>query len=351
MRYSEVEQVVLAAIKTNIEIVKAGKSLANVAIIPMIEGDPGNGKTSLSNSVARQLDADLIVLRLADLEPTDVAGWNVPDAEARFMKHVAPRWLPAEGGKTVIVLIDEMAQGATATMNVIGQVLNERMVGTYHIPDNVHFICAGNPARARAGTNHVPTHLRDRLMWLELHANVDDVVPYFQKVGVSPVICAYLRFRSEMLSKFDRDAKACPSPRSWERMNTLMNANLPEHLFVMAAQGLVGEGPANDFMGYRRLAENVPDMDALIADPENAPIPDDLGVLYAVSTELVARFDPEDEPKCENIVKYLNRMPKREIAGYAISDIARIHRNVVLGIPGTRAMLAEIGRMVQDVTK
>ena len=55
------------------------------------------------------------------------------------------------------------------------------------------------------------------------------------------------------LHKFDRDAKACPSPRSWDKVSTLLGFDLPEGAFQHALFGTVGDGVGADFLAYRKL--------------------------------------------------------------------------------------------------
>ena len=41
---------------------------------------------------------------------------------------------------------------------------------------------------------------------------------------IRPEVIAFLRFRPELLSAFDRDANAFPSPRSWEFVSRILDS-------------------------------------------------------------------------------------------------------------------------------
>ena len=85
-------------------------------------------------------------------------------------------------------------------------------------------VAASNKDSNRAG-NRMPTHLRDRFMTVEVEADVDDFVAYANTKGIDPMITGFVR-AAELLSKFERDALACPSPRGWDKVNTILSWGL-----------------------------------------------------------------------------------------------------------------------------
>lgn len=192
------------------------------------------------------------------------------------------------------------------------------MIGPYKLPDNLLVAAAGNPAKDRAGTNHMPTHIRDRLMFLHVTPDVESTVAYFMSRQISPVICAYLRFKPDNLSRFDKDAQSCPSPRSWERVNTLLDTPMDEINLHACVSGTVGPGAALDFMAYRKLMEKMPNIDQIIQNPDTGPIPNDNAILFAVAASLSQRANRENVGK---IMTYLKRLPRQEIAAFAVADM------------------------------
>ena len=72
-----------------------------------------------------------------------------------------------------------------------------------------------------------------------------------------------------------------------------------------------------DFMGFMKLYESVPDIDALIAKPDAADVPSDPAVLYAICAALSARAS---KGNVSNVIKYLSRIPQKEFAAFALKD-------------------------------
>jgi len=84
-----------------------------------------------------------------------------------------------------------------------------------------------------------------------------------------------------------------------------------------AFAGQIGEEAASTFVGYIKLHDKVPDMDKLIANPDLAPVDMDAGIMYAVSAGLSSRMDDKN---AKNILKYMGRLPRRELTAYVVKD-------------------------------
>lgn len=281
--------------------------------IAYLVGGAGLGKTSVVQGIAKERKLGLNILSLAQYDAGELAGWLVADGDK--MKRLRPDWMPADGEG--ILFLDELPQAPVANQNIAAQLVNERRIGEHRLPDGWAIVCAGNRTSDRAGTNNMPSHLKDRLLFLEVEANLDDTVAYMNSVGVSPLVTGFLRFRPELLHKFDRDANSCPSPRSWERVDTMMKWGLDAVNQQEAVAGQVGRGACAEFMGYKKIHDTVPDIDAVIANPDSAAISEDPAVSYAVCGALAYKANDKN---IGNVIKYLKRLPHKEFAIFAVKD-------------------------------
>lgn len=327
---TQARDMLIAAIKANMLLANSEDSRDAQTVIPYLVGKPGIGKTAIVNQVGKSLKMKVNVVRLSEYEPSEMAGWNLPKPDMSGMIRMKPDWIP-DGSEPTLVFFDEMPQGHTMCQNVAAQAMNERRVGPHRLPPNCIIVAAGNPHNARAGTSRMPTHLSDRLTFIEVEPNVDDTVAYFMDNGIDTRLCAYLRFRPDMLSQFDRDADACPSPRSWERVSTWMSTDLPSSLKQVAIKGQVGEAAAVDFAAYLKLVTAVPDIDVLIDNPTDekyAPTQfsgKDTGILYAIAAAIVPRVTKKN---AQNVVTYLRRLPRQEIAAFVMADVIRRDKSI-----------------------
>ena len=284
-------------------------------VVPYLIGGAGLGKTTIVKDVAASMNMQCSILSLAQYDAGELGGWPVPSKDGTSMIRMRPDWMPTEG--TGVLFLDELPQAPTANQNIAAQIVNERRVGPHHLPEGWVIVAAGNRTSDRAGTNNMPSHLKDRLMFLEVEADLEDTIAYFYSKRIDERVCAFLRFRPEWLHKFDRDANACPSPRSWERVSSIMSWGLDPVNQLEALAGQVGRAATADFHGFIKLYTTVPDMDELIANPMGAMISQDPAVMYAICAALSAKMNAKN---AGNVVKYLMRLPQQEFAAFVIKD-------------------------------
>ena len=284
-------------------------------VVPYLVSGAGIGKTTSVKDIAKRLDIGCHILSLAQYDAGELGGWAVPSEDGETMVRKRPDWMPTDGEG--ILFLDELPQAPVANQNIAAQIVNERRVGPHYLPEGWAIVAAGNRMSDRAGTNSMPSHLKDRLMFLEIEADLEDTIAYYYSNRVQERICAFLRFRPEWLHKFDRDADACPSPRSWERVSTIMSWKLGPQEELEAFAGQVGRAATADFHGFLKMYDSVPDIDKLIANPASADVPSDPAVLYAICAAIASRVN---EKNVDNVIKYLERLPQQEFAAFVIKD-------------------------------
>lgn len=312
MKLSNAANVLREAIKTNKSLLEKGTSPSKM-ITPYLTGDPGIGKTSIVEQVAEELGLELYTCIVAQYDPADLAG--LPIVQDGNYVRTRPDWLPNEGEG--ILFLDELPQACTMSQNLMAQLTNERRIGNHHLGDGWVIVAAGNKLSNKAGTSQMPSHLKDRMMTLEIEANLDDTVAYFNATGINEKICGYLRYRPDKIAEFDASADACPSPRSWARVDTVLDWSLSRMEEFEALKGTVGEAAANDFKAFDEIFHRMPDPDGVIATPDTAEIPSDPAILYALTAALAARAT---DKKIPSILKYTNRIPNKEFEALLIKD-------------------------------
>ena len=317
MKISQAIQITTDAVQAQLDALATGKWRAADMIIPYWEGAPGLGKTEGNALVARRLGLDIITLIGSQYDPAELAGWALPVEGTDEMKRSKPDWWP-DGSTPTLIVLDELPQSTTAVQNIFAQLTNERRIGKRQLPDNVALTAAGNRLSDKAGTSAIPTHLRDRLMFLPVEADLEDVVAYLQRNHGDERVCGYLRARPEYLHKFDRDQTACPSPRSWDRVSTILRKFKVDPLCMSyAIAGQVGQEASADFQVYLKVTSQMPDIDGIINAPGRAEIPSNLSILHAVCAALSKRMT---DVNAGNIITYMKRLPQQEFSAFIMKD-------------------------------
>ena len=316
MKISQAEQIVTASLLAQMDALQRGSFREAEMIIPYTESGAGLGKTTMHRSVAARLGWNYLPLIASQYDPTEFTGWSLPIEGTDEMRRSKPDWWP-DGSQPTLLHIDELPQSTTAVQNIMAQLVNEHRIGRRELPNNVVIAASGNRLSDKAGTNVMPTHLRDRLNFLPVEADLEDTIAFFTKNGVDERVCGYLRSRPEFLHKFDRDQNACPSPRSWDRVSTILKFSVDPLCMSYAIAGQVGVEAAGDFQTYLKVTSQMPDIDDLIANPKLAPVPTNVSILHAVCAALSRRMTDRNAGA---IVTYMKRLPQQEFAAFLMKD-------------------------------
>ena len=328
MNVPQFAQVLGAVIRHNIAIAQDGGKPRDF-LVPMAWGDPGLGKTEIVESVAADLgdlgrdlpaatDDDqgwqVVYADLQTRDPAELGG--LPWIENGRAIRCRPDWLPV-GGRGILFL-DELPQAGLANMNIAASLIRDHRIGEHVLPPAWMVVCAGNHQHNRAGTTTMPSHLRNRLVHLTIEANVNAWAAWAARRGIAPMLIAYNRYRaSEYHHRFSATENAYPSPRSWAMTDRVLQMPLPENLRRECVAGAVG-GPASaDFTGFERIFRNLPDIDAILLNPEAGPLPDDPMTSYALMGALAHRATPRNFAA---VVRYLDRLPEQEFSVACVVD-------------------------------
>lgn len=285
-------------------------------ICPMWWSLPGEGKTTAMNDLGDSMNMEVRSVIAATYDAGEFAGFPIV-SDGDYVR-VKPMWFPTEGQG--MLFFDELPQAPTALQNLIARVANERELGEFKLGDGWTVVCAGNPQSSKAGTNQMPTHLRDRLLHINIMTDIDGFREYALSSGWDPVITTYLNERPEWLQKFDPKADACPSPRSWERVNTILGLGLDQEAEMVAIAGLLGDGAVADFTGYRKIWKDMPRVKDVLSNPTGHSIPSDPAILYALCSSLAHHANKSN---IKDIITYTNRLPNKEFSVFCMTDVLK----------------------------
>ena len=284
-----------------------------------IHGPPGCGKSSIVHQAAARREMLMIDMRLSQLDAVDLRG--IPYREDGVTCWAANSQLPnaKKHGPRGILFLDEMNAAAKSTMAAGYQLVLDRRIGDYVVPEGWRIVAAGNQVSDRAIVENMPTPLKNRFAHIFFETDNEDWCKWAIERGISLEVFGFIRFRPNLLNDFERalngakehkarvnDLMAFATPRSWEFIDRVFKTGVPSHLEFDVYGGLVGEGPAAEFIAYCKHVRNLPNLDALLLNPENTAVPEESAVLYALAVGLAAKASVDN---FERMVKYLYRMP------------------------------------------
>ncbi|WP_425147492.1 ATP-binding protein [Deinococcus sp.] len=256
----------------------------------MIWGPPGVGKSSVVAQVAQGHGLDFVDVRLSQLAPTDLRG--LPVAQANDHGGGVSRWYPPEflptGGRGILFL-DEVNMAPPTMQGMAQQLILDRKVGSYELPDGWFVWAAGNRKEDRASVFDMPAPLANRFLHLSVRPDFEAFRSYALSRGLHEHVLAFLTFRPELLHRLDSAQPAWPSPRAWEMAARLHRAGLD----VAPA---IGEGAGSEFAAFVRLYEQLPDLETVLrGEALSLRLPAEPSVRYAAVVGLAARAASAEE--------------------------------------------------------
>ncbi len=279
--------------------------------VTMLSGGPGIGKSSLMGQIADFLGRWLKDWRLAQCDPTDIRGIPVPNHETKRMEWYCPNTLPERGtdGLCVegpgILFFDEIEKATTAVKNAALQIVLDRRVGDYLLPDDVAIVGAGNQEDDNCFSAPLGAALANRMLHAEVEHDIDVWIRWAYENKIEEDIIGYLQF--EPINLYDNNGNnAFPSPRSWAMASKMIAGIENDSLIRTFITSAVGEGVANQFTAWSKVYKQV-DTEAIVT---RGIIPEmkvsDPGFNYAVAMAVAIYARKRGTKKYHNnIVKFL----------------------------------------------
>lgn len=251
-------------------------------------GAPGIGKSDIVRQIAKQLGWKLIEWRANLREPVDCRGIPVADLATGVTKWLTPDELPRadRDGEFGILFLDELNTASPQMQAVLFQLVLERRMGDYQLPDGWTIVAAGNRVSDRASAQKMPSALRNRFAHIYVTPDVAAWVKWAVANDVAPQMIAFVRLRRELLHRMPKadGENAFPTPRSLTKASEFVDA--PEDVRRDLIAGHVGDDVASEIDGFIRLYDSIGSLEDIVANPTTAPVPTEASQRFAVCTGL-----------------------------------------------------------------
>lgn len=278
-------------------------------------GPPGIGKSDIVRQIADRINAHVIDVRLSLWDPTDIKGIPYFDPTVGKMVWGAPSELPDEEMsnkyENIILFLDEMNSAAPAVQAAAYQLILNRKVGTYTLPDNVMIVAAGNRESDKGVTYRMPAPLANRFVHLEMTHSFDDWFQWAVDNGIHKDVVGYLTFSKKDLYDFDpkSPSRSFATPRSWAFVSELIEDDIDDSTTTDLVSGSIGEGLAVKFMAHRRVAASMPNPEDILAgkvkDMESKEISAMYSLTVALCYELKEASDKSDKKFDDKVNNFL----------------------------------------------
>ncbi len=264
---------------------------AQAGVVPMVEGNPGCGKTASVMAFGRALRRPVHVLIGSIREPVDLTGY--PCLDNGLMRFAPTDWVLAANKEPSIIFFDELTTCPPAVQAAMLRVMNEKYVGDVQLREDTIICAACNPLGSAANGQELEPALANRLVHLKWRIDWDQwrrgmlnnlnfdnpqfpILPKDWKdthlTTVASLVGAFSRHKQSLFDAYPQNerSKACgawPSQRSWTVgvlcLAAAQSVSAGEAVEQELLTGCIGEGAAIEFDTWRNSLD-LPDPRAVL---------------------------------------------------------------------------------------
>jgi len=270
-------------------------------------GPPGIGKSEVVAEITNDLGGFMIDLRLGQMDPTDIRGIPFYNKELGKMDWAPPIDLPdeelASQYPVVVLFMDEMNSAAPAVQAAAYQLVLNRRIGKYKLPDNVVMIAAGNRESDKGVTYRMPTPLANRFVHVEMRVDFTSWQEWAVLNKIHKDVVGYITFAKQDLYDFDAksSSRAFATPRSWTFVSELLaDEDTDDTTLTDLIAGSVGEGLAVKFMAHRKIASKLPKPEDILRGKETELKVKEVSAMYSLVVSMCYELKNAVETKVDD---------------------------------------------------
>jgi hypothetical protein len=241
------------------------------------------------------------------MEPTDIRGIPFYNKEIGKMDWAPPVELPDEELAAqyplVVLFMDEMNSAAPSVQAAAYQLILNRRIGKYFLPDNVVMVAAGNRESDKGVTYRMPSPLSNRFIHQEMKVDFQSWLDWAAMNKIHPDVTGYLSFAKQDLYDFDAksSSRAFATPRTWTFVSELLyDPTLDDETATNLIAGTVGEGLAVKFASHRKISARMPKPEDILSGKITDLNVKEVSAMYSLVTSMCYELQAAVENKVDS---------------------------------------------------
>ena len=289
-------------------------------------GAPGIGKSEINRDSVDMISDKIghklgyVEVLCTAIDAPDVLGFLVPSkredgqpVSTYTMPNIIAK-VQATGLSHGIINLEEFAQADQLTQKALAQLINDHGIGEHKLPEGWFITMSSNRAKDKSGANKMLAHIMNRVVTLEIESDLDSFMEWYERNMKHPMGGAFARARPGVIftNEVPQHEKPYATPRSFVRAMDYLamlagdepdgtpKMNLPSTPVAQeVVAGLVGDGAAAELFAFLKVANELPTLQEILDDPENAKLPDEarLDAQYAAMQLLIHHVDNNNVDK------------------------------------------------------
>ena len=232
---------------------------------------------------------DLIDIRLSLKDATDISGLPTFYTDKNGKKRTEwalPDEFPTDPNWRGIIFLDEFNLAQPLVMNACYQLVEDRRIGSYKLPDGAVIVAAGNDNDCKAFNTELPDAMKDRFTHIKICADFNTWSIWAIKNNINQNIISFLKTQKPELF-YDRKAlengeRVFATPRSWEVVSQILELSneISENTLKNHINGRIGVEAGTVFCNYLQKSKKLPNFEDIINHKIKIP-EDELDIFYS----------------------------------------------------------------------
>lgn len=264
------------------EVLNTIKLIIEVGDVPLIIGESGIGKTALVLELGKINNYEIVTIDANLLKEGEIGGLPIVNGGrteyATHYKLIELKEKALKNNGEALLFIDELNRCEHAVQQELMNLILNREINGYVLPDGIKIVAAMNPSSKYDNfedSNYQVVDMdpaqEDRFVWLQMESDIKEWIRWGMGKGdIHTDIIEFLSmFPSYLHTPYSKeDLKA--TPRSWERVSkayTLFKKypdRYPLNILLNVVKGNVGLSIATDFASFisnkKKTLVNVEDL-------------------------------------------------------------------------------------------
>ena len=258
-------------------------------------GKGGIGKTeSIMELANEKLKIGYIDIRLLLYSETDLKGIPYPSVDHKRTIWLQNDILPTaeRDGEKGILVFDEITSCSRSVRTAAYQLLNERRLGEYVLPDGWMIVCLGNGEEDGGDYQGMEGNFVNRCSVFNVVPDVEAWKVWAHNHNVNPLVTGYVSWKPADLHSYNPDSEteiAFASPRSWTAVSNILNVNefsVDDNVMCARIQSNLGTRVGQQFIAFCKFKDKTVDPNRIICNGEK-PVIEQQEVLYITISSVV----------------------------------------------------------------
>ena len=318
----------------------------------LLVGAPGTAKTSVANSVAAKIDADLITSVLVTHDETETRGYpriNEEKGEAEFFPF-GDLAKAMRATRNTIWLLDDFSQASREVQASFMALLLARELNGKKLPDCVSFVATANRREDRSGAAGILEAVKGRFTTIiEVRPDVDGFTDWAAENDIHETVIAAIN--SRLVPLFDHapspDLVNQANPRTWEAVSDLLHMGLEKEDLKVAIPGAVGPLHGPEFLAYMSNCELMPNVDAILSDPDSHNIADETpSVMFALVTSMARKSNRQNLGSICRFAERCSESARGEHGALLMRLVRKINPHLVESSEWANLAVGPVGKLM-----